>query len=101
MYDFFCDLLEAFDRVWNCNLLFKVQAYGVSCDLLVRVFLGTYVKGPRKLCKSEISAGVPQGSGLEPLLFLIYLIVNGVAVNVLLMCKLFVNLSYLNTLTVL
>lgn len=52
--------------------------------MILRVFLLTYVKGPRKLCKSEISAGVhvPQGSGLELLLFLIYLIVNGVAVNV-------------------
>lgn len=67
--------------------------------MILRVFLLTYVKGPRKLCKSEISAGEPQGSGLEPLLFLIYLIVNGVAVNVLLMCKLFVNLRCLNTLT--
>lgn len=67
--------------------------------MILRVFLLTYVKGPRKLCKSEISDGVPQGSGLEPLLFLVYLIVSGVAVNMLLMCKLFVNL-WLNTLMV-
>lgn len=67
-------------------------------QVILRVFLLTYVKSPRKLCKSEISDGVPQRSGLEPLLFLIYLTVNGVAVNMLLMCKLFVNLSWLNTL---
>lgn len=50
--------------------------------VILRVFLLTYVKGPRKLCKSEISDGVPvpQRSGLEPFLFLIYLIVNGVVV---------------------
>ena len=30
----FCDLSKAFDRVWYKGLLFKLQTYGISDDLL-------------------------------------------------------------------
>ena len=71
----FCDISKAFDRVWHRGLLFKLESVGIVGNLLQ--WFTDYLNCRKQLVtlsgvKSEIlniSAGVPQGSILGPLLF--------------------------------
>ena len=98
----FLDISKAFDKVWHEGLLYKLKSMGISSELynLLENYLSDRFQ--RVLLNGQASswrpvlAGVPQGSILGPLLFLIYIndLPNGLKSN----AKLFADDTSLFTL---
>ena len=95
----FCDVSKAFDRVRHEGLIFKLKQHGMEGNFLK--WLTDYLNERQQKviirgCTSNpkpINAGVPQGSVLGPLLFLIY--VNDIADSLLSLTRLFADDSSL------
>ena len=95
----FCDISKAFDRVWHKGLLHKLKEHGINGQLLkwISNYLGN--RQQRVILQSAsssikpVTAGVPQGSVLGPLLFLIY--VNDISDSLLSLTRLFADDSSL------
>ena len=73
------DLAKAFDRVWHDNLLCKLASFGIDpslCKWIESFLKNRSIQVVLDGATSErmtINAGVPQGSVLSPVLFLIYI----------------------------
>ena len=91
----FLDISKAFDKVWHEGILFKLKSNGVNGKLLalIKSFLNSRQQRVvlNGQCSSwvDITAGVPQGSILGPLLFLIY--INDISQNLESKVKLFAD----------
>ena len=94
-----CDISKAFDKVWHRGLLFKLRQNGIKGNLLS--WISNYLSSRKQSVQINsatssslsVNAGVPQGSVLGPLLFLVY--VNDIGENLLSLVRLFADDSSL------
>ena len=91
----FLDLSKAFDEGWHDGLIYKLKSLGISGSLLKLIqnyldnrFQRVLLNGQTSEWK-PVKAGVPQGSILGPLFFLVY--INDICSNLSTNVKLFAD----------
>ena len=97
----FLDISKAFDKVWHEGIIYKLKCNGIGGNLLN--FSENYLKNRQQRVVlngvesnwKNIYAGVPQGSVLGPLLFIIY--INDLTDNISSDMRLFADDSSLFT----
>ena len=91
----FLDISKAFDKVWHDGLIFKLKSYGIEGELLLLLKNYLHNREQRVVLNGQTSewkriySGVPQGSVLDPLLFLIY--ISDLPDGLTSMCKIFAD----------
>ena len=97
----FLDISKAFDKVWHEGIIHKLKCNGISGNLLMffeNYLLNRYervvLNGTESNWK-KMNAGLPQGSVLGPLLFLVY--INDLTDNISSQMRLFADDSSLFT----
>ena len=97
----FLDISKAFDKVWHEGIIFKLKCNGISGNIfnffenyLTNRYHRVILNGKESNWKC-LKAGVPQGSVLGPLLFLLY--INDLTDNISSDMRLFADDSSLFT----
>ena len=95
----FCDISKAFDRVWHKGLLRKLESIGIRGSVLPWVKNYLSERKQRVVINNstsswrDINAGVPQGSILGPLLFIVF--INDILTDINSTIQLFADGNYL------
>ena len=101
--EIFLDISKAFDKVWHDGLIFKLRQNGI-CGETINILEDFLSDRKQRValngqCSSwtDIRAGVPQGSILVPLLFLIYIKIYQMILKVKANCLLITLFVFCNS----